>query len=48
MYIFHNGYPLEILGAATIKSRVAWEVRKETPGAFYYCGAWYVWDRAGK
>jgi hypothetical protein len=48
LYIFYNGYPLNVLGAAVIRGRVAYEVEEGTPGAFKHCGAWYVWDRAGK
>lgn len=32
--ISHNG-----------KCAVAVEVEKDYPGAFYHCGAWYVWER---
>jgi hypothetical protein len=27
------------------KCAVAVEVSKDYPGAFYHCGAWYVWER---
>ena len=28
-----------------IKERIAIEVTEKTPGAFYYNGAWYIWEK---
>lgn len=28
-----------------INGRVAWEVKPNTPKAFYHNGGWYMWDK---
>jgi hypothetical protein len=28
-----------------INGRIAIEATKDTPAAFYHCGAWYIWEK---
>jgi hypothetical protein len=45
MYILINGTRYNAIAYVVIGQHVCVEVSKDTPKAFYHCGAWYVMEK---